>query len=361
MGRVRRRFWNPTVGIGLVVLAIAVGVAATRVDLLQGERPRTSTRKEAAPEFEGIAGWLNSSPLTVAGLRGKVVLVDFWAYSCVNCVRTFPMLRQLYARYRPFGLEIVGVHSPEFGFEKQAANVRDAIERNDLPWPVALDNDMETWRAYRNHYWPHVYLIDAKGNLRFDHIGEGGEALIQTQLRELLTENGAQLPEPIDFTERTFSPHITPEIYAGYLRGASEGSLGNPGRYKADRVFDYGSIDEDVVDDAGTDGIFFVEGKWRATKEYLEAAEDGVRVFLPFNARDVFFVAASGSGASVRVRLMLDGRGIPTRSLGGDVSDGIVRVGRSDLFRLVALPEVGTHVLQIEADAGFRLYTFTFG
>ena len=361
MARVRRRFWNPTVGIGLIVLAIAVGVAATRVDLLQGEPPRTSTRKETAPEFEGIAGWLNSSPLTVAGLRGKVVLVDFWAYSCVNCVRTFPMLRQLYARYRPFGLEIVGMHSPEFEFEKQTVNVREAIERNDLPWPVALDNDMETWRAYRNHYWPHVYLIDAEGTLRFDHIGEGGEALIQTQLRDLLTENGARLPEPIDFTEQTFSPHLTPEIYAGYLRGASEGSLANPAGFKPDRVFDYGTLDEDVVDDAGTDGRFFVEGKWRATKEYLEAAEDGARVLLPFHARDVFFVAASGTGRSVQLLVTMDDGPIPVRFLGEDVRDGIVNVGRSDLFRLIALPEAGTHVLQIEADAGFRLYTFTFG
>lgn len=361
MARVRRRLWNPMVGIGLVVLAIAVAVAATRVDFLRGDPPRSSDRKETAPEFEGIAGWLNSSPLTVAGLRGKVVLVDFWAYSCVNCVRTFPMLRQLYARYRPFGLEIVGVHSPEFGFEKQTANVRDAIERSDLPWPVALDNDMETWRAYRNHYWPHVYLIDGNGDLRFDHIGEGGEALIQTQLRALLTENGAQLPEPIDFTERTFSPHLTPEIYAGYLRGASEGSLGNPAGFKPDRIFDYGSIDEDVVDDAGTDGIFFVEGKWRATKEYVEAAEDGARVFLPFNASDVFFVAASGTDSTVKVRLRLDGEPAAASWLGSDAPDGVVDVRRSDLYRLIALPQVGSHVLALEVSTGFRLYTFTFG
>ena len=361
MARVRRRFWNPTVGIGLVLLAIAVGVAATRVDFLQGEPPRTSDRRERAPEFEGIAGWLNSSPLTLARLRGKVVLVDFWAYSCVNCVRTFPHLRQLYARYRAFGLEIVGMHAPEFEFEKSTANVRAAIERNDLPWPVALDNEMETWRAYRNHYWPHVYLIDATGDLRFDHIGEGGEALIQNQLRGLLAENGAQLPEPIDFTEQVFSPHLTPEIYAGYLRGAAEGSLGNPGGFRTDRVFDYGSIDERVVENAGTDGIFFVEGKWRATKEFIEAAGDGARVLLPFNAKDVFFVAASGTGGTTSVRLTLDGETIAGSSLGSDARGGVVDVRRSDLYRLIALPEVGPHVLALEVGAGFRLYTFTFG
>jgi thiol-disulfide isomerase/thioredoxin len=361
MARVRHRFWNPLVAIGLVLVGIALAVAATRVDFLQGEPPTGSTRNEEAPEFEGIAGWLNSSPLTVAGLRGKVVLVDFWAYSCVNCVRTFPALRQLYARYRPFGLEIVGMHSPEFEFEKQISNVRDAIERNDLPWPVALDSEMETWRAYRNHYWPHVYLIDGRGRVRFDHIGEGGEALIQDRVRGLLAENGAQLPDPIDFTEQTFSPHLTPEIYAGYLRGAAQGSLGNPGGFKSDRVFDYGSIDGSAVDGAGTDGIFFAEGKWRATKEYFEAAEDGARVLLPFNAKDVFFVATSGTGSTVRVRLTLDGQRVAASSLGSDAPDGVVDVRRSDLYRLIALPGVVSHVLALEAGAGFRLYTFTFG
>ena len=124
-------------------MGVAVAIAATRLSFLQGEAPKGSTRNEPAPEFRGIAGWLNSTPLTVAGLRGKVVLVDFWAYSCVNCVRTFPALREMYARYEPFGLEIVGMHAPEFDFEKQEANVRRAIEDNDLPWPVALDNG---WR-----------------------------------------------------------------------------------------------------------------------------------------------------------------------------------------------------------------------
>lgn len=357
----RRRFWNPLVGIGLVLVGAAVAIAATRLSFLQGEAPKGSTRNEPAPEFRGLDGWLNSPPLTVAGLRGKVVLVDFWAYSCVNCVRTFPGLRQMYARYQPFGLEIVGIHAPEFDFEQQEVNVREAIERNDLPWPVALDNQMETWRAYRNHYWPHVYLIDAEGRIRFDHIGEGGEALVQERVRGLLQEKGAQLPEPINFEEDRFNLHITPEIYAGHLRGAPEGSLANPEGFQPDRVVDYAAIDDRIVDDAGTDGIFFVEGKWRATKEYLEAAEDGARLLLPLFARNVFFVAAPGPGGAVSVRLMLDGQPVPAAALGVDASDGVVRVNRSDLYRLLKLPEANTVVLTLEAEKGFRLYTFTFG
>lgn len=356
----RRRFWNPLVGIGLVLLGVAVAIAATRLTFLQGEPPAGSSRHDPAPEFRGLAGWLNSTPLTIAGLRGKVVLVDFWAYSCVNCVRTFPALRQLYARYQSFGLEIVGMHSPEFDFEKLTANVQEAIDRNDLPWPVALDNDMETWRAFRNHYWPHVYLIDARGRLRFDHIGEGGEGLLQDRLRGLLEENGAQLPQPIDFGEEPFNPHVTPEIYAGHLRGAPAGSLANPEGFRPERIVDYAPIDEDTVDEAGTDGIFFVEGKWRSTEEYLEAAEDGATVLLPFVARDVFFVAASSTG-TVSVRLKLDGKAVPAAGLGSDAPGGVIRVSRSDLYRVLKLPEADTHVLMLEADKGFRLYTFTFG
>src|SRR5438093_4137324 len=140
-----RRFKGRQVAVGFVVLGIAITIAATRVGFLKGTPPTSSARREPAPAFTGIAGWLNSPPLTVRGLHGRVVLIDFWAYSCVNCIRTVPALRELYARYHPFGLEIVGVHAPEFNFEKRPSNVQEAIRRNKILWPVALDNDMDTW------------------------------------------------------------------------------------------------------------------------------------------------------------------------------------------------------------------------
>ena len=351
---------NSLVAVGLVVLGVALAIVASNVGFFQGPAPSPADRGAPAPEFVGIDGWLNSSPLTVGGLRGSVVLIDFWTYSCVNCARTWPHLRQIYARYKPAGLEIVGVHSPEFSFEKISTNVQDAIDRNDLTWPVALDNDMETWRAYRNNSWPHVYIIDAKGVLRFDAIGEGNEELIQDRLRSLLRENGATLPEPIDFKAGAFNPHQTPEIYAGYRRGEVMGALGNPEGYLPNRVLDYRDVDDQIVTDAGTNGVFFLEGAWRAHAEYVEAVEDGARVRLPFYARDVFFVAAPASG-SVEVRLRLDGRAVSASLLGADAAGGVVRIDRSDLFRLLTLDEADTHELTIEADEGFRLYTFTFG
>jgi thiol-disulfide isomerase/thioredoxin len=355
-----RRTRGTTVAAAFVILGVAIAFAATRVGFLQGKPPGGSVRHDPAPEFVGIDGWLNSPPLTIASLRGKVVLVDFWTYSCVNCVRTFPALRALYQRYHPVGFEIVGVHSPEFSFEKQADNVRGAIERNDLAWPVALDNRMDTWTAFRNHYWPHVYVIDARGTIRFDHVGEGGDDLIQARIRALLAENHATLPAPVDFTEPVANPHLTPEIYAGSDRGSYNGAIGNPEGYgRAGRVVDYEAVKPEAITGAGTDGIFFLEGRWSASPEYMEAAQNGAKLALPFYARDVFMVGAATG--DTRVSLLLDGRPVPAGVLGADAPGGVVRVSRSDLYGLLHLGAADTHVITLIAGKGFRLYTFTFG
>ena len=337
-------------------LLIAVAFAATRVSGLQGVSLRDASPRGEAPEFVGIDGWLNGDPLTLADLRGTVVLVDFWTYTCINCVRTFPHLRALHDTYEPFGLRIVGMHSPEFEFEKAEANVADAIERYRLPYPVALDNDMATWRAYRNNWWPHVYLIDAGGRLRFDHIGEGGEEQIQHQVRKLLREAGSALPAPIDFEDTSPTPHITPEIYTGIERGTAQGSLRNPEGYTSGRIVEYAPVDAASIDRAGTAGAFFLEGPWRAQGEYVEAGPGGGRVVVPFFARDVFVVAAG----EARVRVLVDGSPIG-RAAGEDVAEGIVSVTRDDLYVLIRLPRAEQHVLTLEAEGGFRLFTFTFG
>lgn len=355
-----RRIRGATVAAAFVILGIAIVIAAFNVGFLQGNAPAGSSRKDPAPEFAGIDAWLNSPPLTIASLRGKVVLIDFWTFSCINCVRTFPALRAFYDRYRSAGFEIVGVHSPEFSFEKQADNVRAAIERNDLAWPVALDNRMDTWDAYRNRYWPHVYLIDARGRIRFDHIGEGGDDLIQRRIRALLAENHATVPPPVDLSEPVANPHITPEIYAGLERGSYNGAIGNPEGYgRAGRVVDYKPVKSETIAASGTDGIVFLAGRWSASDEYLEAAEDGAKLALPFYASDVFMVA--DAAAEARVSLLIDGTPVPIGALGADAPGGVVRVSRSDLYRLLHLSAADVHVLTLTADKGFRLYTFTFG
>jgi len=355
----KRKITASTLAVGLVIVGVAIAIAATRLTFLQGGPPSGSTRNDPAPEFTGIAAWLNSPPQTVAGLRGKVVLVDFWTYSCINCVRTFPALRAMYDRYHASGFEIIGVHSPEFSFEMRADNVREAIRRNDLAWPMALDNKMATWNAFHNHYWPHVYLIDARGRIRFDHIGEGGDDLIQTRIRALLIEAHATLPPPVDFTEPAVTQNMTPEIYAGFERGAPSGTIANPEGYHPGSVVDYRAVDPKTIAHAGTGGIFFLQGRWRVTAEYIEAAEDGARLVLPFYATNVFMVAAAPDVASVE--LTLDGKPVPKNAQGSEAIGGTAHVSRSDLYPLVALPGAGTHELALQAEKGFRLYTFTFG
>jgi thiol-disulfide isomerase/thioredoxin len=342
---------------GAGVLLAAVFVAALRLGVLQGSVGMGSVRRQPAPELAGIAGWINSPPLSLATLRGKVVLVDFWTYSCVNCVRTFPALRALYARYHSAGLEIIGVHSPEFDFEKVRANIEAAVRRFMLPYPVAMDNDMATWRAFNNHYWPHVFLVDAMGHIRADHIGEGGEDLIQNQVRTLLGELGRPLPEPLDFTEDLPSAHITPEIYAGYARGEASGSLASPEGFREGEIVAYAEPESRTVRDAGPGGVFFLAGRWRNAAELVRAESAGAKVILPFYARDVFVVARGPA----TVRVLLDGRPVAAAAAASDVHGANLRVGGPRLYRVIALPKAGAHVLTLVAGRGFSLFTFTFG
>jgi thiol-disulfide isomerase/thioredoxin len=355
----RARRLRLQIGLGVLILALAITIAAVRLTGLQGKLPSQS-RGRVAPEFTGIAKWFNAQPLTLQQLRGKVVWIDFWTYSCINCLRTLPSLREIYARYHQAGLEIVGVHSPEFAFEKVPGNVQDAIKRYRLPYPVAMDNDMATWNAYLNRSWPHVYLIDKTGHIAFDYSGEGGDEDLQTHLRTLLAETGATLPPPIDFGAFTFNPHQTPEIYAGYERGSIEGTLANIEGYKANEVVDYAPVSPGAVNDAGPAGSFFLTGKWFNAAEYVRAEQDGARIDLPFFAQNVFVVAAPQTGTA-RVTLALDGKPVPASWLGADAPAGVIVVSRDDLFRALHLKQASVHRLTLTVSKGFSLYTFTFG
>ena len=146
-----------------------------------------------APELAGTQAWINSAPLKIQGLRGKVVLIDFWTYTCINCIRTFPYLKLWHSKYADDGLVIIGVHAPEFQFEHELENVQQAVTNHGISWPVVQDNDFETWRAYQNHYWPTKYLIDKDGIMRYSHVGEGAYAETESQIRALLEEAGADL------------------------------------------------------------------------------------------------------------------------------------------------------------------------
>lgn len=308
-----------------------------------------------APEFADIAAWLNGPPLTMTGLRGRVVLVDFWTYSCINCLRTLPCLRAWHRAYKENGLVIVGVHAPEFNFERDLGNVKDAVARFGIEYPVAVDNDHATWKAYRNRYWPAHYFIDAKGNIRYQHFGEGSCNRSEAVIRALLAETGAGaearavLPQAPDISKIG-----TPETYLGYERVEY---LGSPEPLRMDAPRRYSSAKYVARN------VFYLEGTWKISAEYAAPTEIGAKIIYRYSASSVHLIM-DGGGNAHRVRLTLDGAPLSERVRGIDVvSDSALTVRGGRLYDLVDARGVyGEHLLALEfPDPGVKCYAFTFG
>ena len=306
----------------------------------------------AAPEFVDNQSWFNTPgdrPLTLRGLRGRVVLVDFWTYSCINCLRTLPYLKAWDQRYRRDGLTIVGVHSPEFPFEKDAGNVAEAIERNGLRYPVVQDNDLATWSAYGNQYWPAEYFIDAQGRVRYVHFGEGSYGEKEKVIRELLAAAGDRVGQRMSGAHG-LAPSAgvsTPETYLGAARAERfTNSALSPG------LHDFGKAPPPPANE------FAFRGSWRIGLH--SATAEGGSLALNFGARRVYLVLGS-PGRSRRVRVLLDGSPIPNSLAGADVRNGAVTVSSQRLYELVDLPRVSHHVLRLLPERGVAGYAFTFG
>jgi cytochrome c biogenesis protein CcdA/thiol-disulfide isomerase/thioredoxin len=323
--------------------------AGTRIDELVGRGEQAIEETEEledfgrAPEFEGISLWLNSEPVTLAALRGKVVVIDFWTYSCINCLRTLPYLDRWYETYRDDGLVIVGVHSPEFAFERDADNVREAVADLGVDWPVALDDDFETWSAWGNRYWPAKYFVDRQGHVRFAHFGEGAYEESEEVIRELLAEPGLPPPVSGEIEERTPDGPQTPESYLGY--GRIDRVVGDP--IVPDMLVPYelpGFVPEDSL---------AFGGEWRVEEERAVAGENA-RLRLHFRGDQVFLVLTPETGAAV-VDVTVDG-----------VRTGTIRVDGPRLYTLAELPPAPTgeaqyHLLDLALTPGLAAYAFTFG
>jgi thiol-disulfide isomerase/thioredoxin len=301
----------------------------------------------AAPEIQDTQRWFNTPggrPLTLASLRGRVVLIDFWTYSCINCIRTLPALRAWDSRYRRDGLTIIGMHAPEFPFERDANNVKEAIARNRLHYPVAQDNDFATWRAYGNQYWPAKYLIDARGRVRYVHFGEGSYDKTENAIRTLLAEAGHPGATGRMADARPEQPNGvgTPESYLGaeraerFLNGAIE-----PGTH------DY-RLSADAIAALPPSHLAY-QGRWRIDDSHATAAGPNARVYLRFAASRVFLVLGARNGPHP-VRVKVDGR-----------PRGTVTVRGNRLYQLVRLPQPGEHVLTLALAPGTEAYAFTFG
>jgi cytochrome c biogenesis protein CcdA/thiol-disulfide isomerase/thioredoxin len=308
-----------------------------------------------APEFAGIEGWINSNPLTKADLKGKVVLVDFWTYSCINCIRTTPYLTKWYDTYKDQGFVIVGVHAPEFSFEKKRENVENAVKDKGIKYPVALDNNFTTWNAYQNTAWPGEYLIDKDGYIRRIHLGEGKYEETESAIRSLLKENGKNVDNvsTVQGSVQQVSNAVkgeTPETYLGFSR---QDKFAN----RAELVDSQGY--NKTVSYTGTKGglasdNWSLEGDWKVENENIVSMSDTSKLALKFNSKEVYLVM--GSDMIVDVKVITSFRG-------ADVdSNGNVKVQNYGLYKLVKAPDFqkdGT--LELVVPKGVKLNVFTFG
>jgi thiol-disulfide isomerase/thioredoxin len=318
---------------GMGALTIVVGLAAGS---LAGFSPSARAVPSTAPDFVGITHWINSPPLTMKQLRGKVVLIDFWAYSCINCLRTFPHLNNWYRKYKDKGLVIVGVHSPEFDFGKNPANVKRAVKQFHIHYPVAMDSNMRTWRAWHNQFWPAEYLVDQQGHVVLHHFGEGHYREMENAIRNQLGLPPSNEPE-------AKGPNLaaigSPEMYFGLARERYMANAHGPSR----QTYNYHAPDTLKLNQ------FALVGRWRMTGEYAELVGGHCEIRLHFKSGKLHMVAASDK--PVTLAITVDGKKQPP-----------VTVHESKLYTLFDSDDYRDHIVTIAIPkAGLRAFTFTFG
>lgn len=303
---------------------------------------------EVAKEISTPDGFINVDDVTVSELIGKkIILVDFWTYSCINCQRTLPFLNSWHEKYSDKGLVILGLHTPEFEFEKDYNNVERAVEKFGVKYPVILDNDFSTWTSYRNRYWPRKYLIDIDGFIVYDHIGEGGYEETEKKIVELLNEKSSVLgggsvdqdmtqPENVD--EVNFGQVRTPEVYLGSARIEYIANLSSENCFGKDCEFE--------VSNNITLNTYELNGTWLINPEEATLKSSGGSIFIRFSSSKVNLVA--GSDKPVRAEVYLDGKLVNTGSSGSDVSEGVATFNSHDLYNLVDLKgNYSEHILEI--------------
>lgn len=296
-----------------------------------------------APNFVGIQTWLNSSPLTMQSLRGKVVLVDFWTYSCINCVRTLPYLTAWDQRYRDKGLVIVGVHSPEFEFEKNVDNIKAALVKDNIHYPIAVDSNLSTWSNFNNQYWPAHYLIDKNGQVVYTHFGEGDYDITEHNIQTLLGLS-SKMPMVQGATEE-LNINQTPETYLGYERAER---FSNDAELQSDSTYNY-TFPAFIPSDRWS-----LQGQWQVAADRITTMGNDSKLRLNFNAQKIFLVLGSSSGKPMSITLLLNGKPV--------TPNGTIVVDRHTLYQLVDQKTAESGLLEIQVNApGLEAYAFTFG
>jgi len=300
-----------------------------------------------APQFVGLTNWINSPPLTLSSLKGKVVLVDFWTYSCINCIRSIPYVEKWYQAYHDKGLVVVGVSTPEFAFEHVPSNVEAAVKSDGITYPVGLDNNDDTWNAYNNDTWPADYLIDKSGNIRYVSLGEGNYGTTEKAIQILL---GINQPLQTPTSNVPITTPQTPETYFGTNREMNY--AGTP-QYLADGTFTFSAASSLSTND------WTLNGNWQITPEYITSEGSSSTLTFRVSSKDVYVVAGSNNNQSQSV-----GVGLPNADAGqygSDAAGGNVIISNSKLYHIVSLNQFGNTTVTLTVPSGVSLYTFTFG
>jgi thiol-disulfide isomerase/thioredoxin len=342
--------------IAIIILAAALSTFVFNKNIVtKSVSVSNLTNYGPAPNVQDISAWINSPPLNISNLKGKVVLIDFWTYSCINCIRSIPHINAWEKTYGNNGLVIIGVSTPEFQFEHNYSNVYAAVQKFGIKYPVALDNNYGTWDAYSNQYWPAEYLIDKNGDVRYVSFGEGDYNQTELVIRALLKNAGYMIQPNLTSVPLgvNFSQIGTSEIYLGY--STARAPIGNIQGFSPGNITNYsfsGTPQQNVV---------YLSGKWYNAPDGMVAI-NGSKIFLTYKAKNVNIVA-SGNNSIITVKL--DGKNLNQSEIGSDVqlSNGhaTADINASRLYNIVLTPSYGWHQVEIDAKPGFKIYTFTFG
>lgn len=307
-----------------------------------------------APELTGGTKWLNTkNPLELSDLKGKVVLVDFWTYTCINCIRTLPHVTDWYEKYKDKGFVVIGVHTPEFEFEKDSNNVQNAIKMFNIHYPVVLDNNYSIWNNYNNQYWPAEYLIDANGNIRRIEFGEGEYDKMEMAIQELLKEAGQKVSSKLqNMLDQTPKTQLSPETYLGSDRMQYYFPNGNTGN-----VVQNFTLSESIPQNS-----FSLGGSWTITPDNAQTGANATLNYS-FFADKVYLVLNPGSSKNAKVKIFLDGKLVDSSNAGADVQNGIINIDSDRLYNLIDLKgKTGAHILKLEFETqGTEVFAFTFG
>ena len=359
-------------GVIIVVAITALNTVFSSIETTQSETTENVNPKnleiqnvdksklKQAPQLVGISHYINTTPEELEKeMEGKVILYDIWTYSCINCVRTLPYITAWNEKYSDDGLLIIGIHSPEFEFEKDEYNVEMAVAKNGISYPVVMDNEMKTWKAFENRYWPRKYIADHEGFIRYDHIGEGAYEQTEKIIQELLEERAVQLgfnvaaaESLVELDEFEHTSFRTPELYFGYKFAAGRNQLGNTEGFSPGNEVSY-SIPNDLLLHN-----FYLEGTWKNLEGSMKLVSDEGKIKLPYFAKEVNIVTSN----EAELTILIDGKPINSDYAGLDVNNGKLSTSGSDLYNIINSDKASSHTLEIiVSNPGFEIYTFTFG